>query len=77
MFSQKLDSDDQTSLVLKKQNKRKMQIQTDYLQNVKKEINVCESSDTRNFVGFAKKSFLIKIEDKIKKTSEDSYEIRY
>ena len=70
MFPQKLDVGDQKSLVLKKLKKRKIENQTDYLQNVMQEINVCESSDTRNFVGFAKKSSLIKIEDKIEKSAK-------
>ena len=67
MFPQKLDVGDQKSLVLKKLKKRKIENQTDYLQNVMQEINVCESSDTTNFVCFAKKNSLIKIEDKIEK----------
>ena len=70
MFTLKINLDNKTSLVPKKLNKKKMQNLTDYLQNMKKEINVCESSDTRNFVGFAKKSSLIKIEDKIEKSAK-------
>ena len=73
MFTLKINLDYKTSLVPKKLNKRKLQNATDSLQNMKKEINVCKSSNTRSFVGFAKKNFLTKIEDEI----EDSYEIRY
>ena len=60
MFALKKDLDDQTLLVPKKRNKRKIQNPTGYLQNVKKETNLC------NFVSYAKKKSLIKIGDKTK-----------
>ena len=63
MLALEEDLDDQTSLVPKELNKRKLQNQTDYLKNVKKEKKVCESSDIRNFVGFAKKSSTLKIKN--------------
>ena len=62
MFALKKNLGDQTLLVPKKRNKRKIQNPTGYLQNVKKETNLC------NFVSYAKKKSLIKIGDKTKKT---------
>ena len=67
MIALKKDLDDQTSLVPMKMNKRKIQNPTYCLQNVKKEINVCQSSKTRNFVCYAKNNSLIKIGDETKK----------
>ena len=67
MFALEKDLDDQTFLVPKKMNKRKIQNPTDHLQNVKKEKRLCQSSNTRNFVSYAKKNSLIKIGDETKK----------
>ena len=67
MFALKKDLDDQTSLFLKKMNKKKLQNLTDYLQNVEKERNLCKNSNTRNFISYAKKNSLIKIGYETKK----------
>ena len=67
MIALKKDLDDQTSLVPMKMNKRKIQNPTYCLQNVKKEINICQSSNSINFVSYAKKNSLIKIGDETKK----------
>ena len=69
MFVQEKELYDQTSLVLKNTNKIKIQSSTDYLQNVKKEISLCENSVTRNFVSFAKENSLNTIKDAIEKAS--------
>ena len=45
MFALTKDLDYEKSLVPKKLNKRKIQNPTDYLQNVKKNINECKKSN--------------------------------
>ena len=67
MFALEKDLDDQTFLVPKKMNKRKIRNTTVHLHNVKKERSLCQSLNNRNFVSYAKKNSLIKVGDETKK----------